>query len=57
MTCPLCQTETAFAVESLQAGESMTCARCGQRWTAKRLENVAAYARYVAEQLANAGPR
>jgi uncharacterized paraquat-inducible protein A len=48
MTCPLCQTETAFSTESLEAGESVTCPRCAQRWTAQRLENVAAYAVYTA---------
>jgi DNA-directed RNA polymerase subunit RPC12/RpoP len=48
MTCPLCQTETPFSTESLQTGESVTCPRCGQRWTAKRLETVVSYASYVA---------
>ena len=48
-TCPLCQTlDQTVTADSLAAGATWACARCGQTWTAARLETVAAYARYVA---------
>jgi predicted CXXCH cytochrome family protein len=48
-TCPLCHTAHAsVSAASLQTGESWTCLRCGQTWTAARLKTVAAYERYVA---------
>ena len=48
MTCPLCHTvDTTLSSESFAAGIAATCPRCGQIWTAKRLETVAAYASYA----------
>jgi hypothetical protein len=59
MTCPLCHTvDTTLSSESFAAGIAATCPRCGQIWTAKRLETVAAYATYAAARTAGAaGPR
>jgi hypothetical protein len=59
MTCPLCHTiDTTTASETFASGVASTCARCGQVWTASRLDTVAAYARYVAAHPAiAAGPR
>jgi transcription elongation factor Elf1 len=48
-TCPLCHTvESVVTLEMLQAGDYWSCATCGQVWSARRLETVAAYARFVA---------
>ena len=48
-TCPLCHAvDGAVTAESLEGGDGWTCATCGQTWTARRLETVAAYAHYVA---------
>jgi hypothetical protein len=48
-TCPLCHTlDHTVIPESLLAGTGWACARCGQKWTAARLETAAAYQRYVA---------
>ena len=56
MTCPLCHTvDTTLSSESFAAGVAAACPRCGQIWTAKRLENVAAYATYSAARAALAG--
>jgi hypothetical protein len=53
-TCPLCHTvHQSVPSELLQSGASWTCQRCGQTWTAARLETVAAYARYVAARSAH----
>jgi hypothetical protein len=50
-TCPLCHTsEASLTPQMLQAGGGWRCGRCGQRWDARRLETVAAYAAWVAEQ-------
>ena len=50
-TCPLCHTvETTITEESLKAGGYWTCAMCHQIWNTRRLETVAAYARYVAAE-------
>lgn len=49
-TCPSCHTSDASLTnERLQAGVSWLCVRCGQRWDARRLETVAAYAAWAAE--------
>ena len=48
-TCPLCQTlDGTVTSDSLGAGAAWACTRCGQTWSAARLETAAAYARYVA---------
>lgn len=48
-TCPLCHTpDHTVTPESLMAGAGWSCVRCGQKWTAARLETVAAYRRSVA---------
>jgi hypothetical protein len=47
--CPLCHTvEATVTAEALNAGANWRCANCGQMWSARRLEAVAAYAQYVA---------
>jgi hypothetical protein len=47
--CPLCHTvDATISAESLRAGLTWTCTTCGQAWSARRLQAVAAYARYVA---------
>jgi len=49
--CPLCQTlDRTISEASLNAGETWNCVGCGQTWSARRLEAVAAYARYVASR-------
>jgi hypothetical protein len=60
-TCPLCHaTDLALSDDALAAGGDWCCARCGQRWDARRLANVAAYAAWVLERdeadRANAAP-
>lgn len=59
MTCPLCHTvDTTISDESFGTGIAATCGRCGQIWTAKRLDTVTAYASYAAARAAAAaGPR
>ena len=48
-TCPLCHTVAAVVTaEQLQDGAYWRCATCDHVWSARRLETVAAYARYVA---------
>jgi hypothetical protein len=48
-TCPLCHTlGPTLTPEELRAGAGWACARCGQKWTAERLETAAAYQRYAA---------
>ena len=47
--CPLCHTvDVTVTRDTLRGGASWTCTLCGQRWSATRLEAVAAYARYAA---------
>jgi transposase-like protein len=47
-TCPLCHTREATVTrETLDAGARWACATCGQVWSARRLDAVASYARYV----------
>jgi transposase-like protein len=47
--CPLCHTvDVTVTQDTLRGGASWTCTLCGQRWSATRLEAVAAYARYTA---------
>jgi predicted Zn finger-like uncharacterized protein len=49
VTCPLCHTaDRTLTPESLAAGATWRCTRCGQTWSAKRLETVAAYVRFDA---------
>ena len=48
-TCPLCHTvDVTVTRDTLVGGASWICTLCGQRWSATRLEAVAAYARYTA---------
>jgi transcription elongation factor Elf1 len=48
-TCPLCHTADLLTTpDALAAGATWVCTTCGQRWSATRLETVAAYARYAA---------
>jgi hypothetical protein len=47
--CPMCHTASgSLTAQSLRAGGAWACARCGQEWTAERLDTVAAYARFAA---------
>ena len=47
--CPLCHTrDEVLTPESLAAGATWVCTKCGQTWSAVRLETVAAYAQYAA---------
>jgi transposase-like protein len=49
LTCPLChKVEETVTAAALQSGTSWACTRCGQTWSAERMETAAAYARYVA---------
>ena len=43
VACPLCHTEVSGA----SARFAWKCRRCGQRWTPRRLETVAAYATWL----------
>jgi len=46
-TCPLCHTlDHTITADSLRVGAEWACTRCGQTWSAARLETAAAYARY-----------
>ena len=48
-TCPLCHTlDRTVTPESLLSGAYWSCARCGQKWTAARLETASAYQRDLA---------
>ena len=48
--CPFCHTSLAsLPHEAIRADDSWVCARCGQEWTAHRLETVAAYAAWLWE--------
>ena len=52
VTCPLCHTvrTAVMAVGGLAADDHWTCGTCGHAWSAKRLETVAEYERYVASR-------
>jgi predicted Zn finger-like uncharacterized protein len=51
VTCPLCHTTDAFmSNDALAAGGAWRCTRCGQRWDARRLAAVAAYAAWTLER-------
>lgn len=51
VSCPLCHTtHSSLTRDALQAGGDWRCTRCGQRWDAKRLATVAAYAAWVVAQ-------
>jgi hypothetical protein len=46
--CPLCHTPSeGLCDEQFAAGGDWRCQTCGQNWTARRLETVAAYAAWV----------
>jgi transposase-like protein len=48
-TCPLCHTvDETVTPEALEAGATWKCTRCGQTWSAERLERVAEYVRFEA---------
>ena len=50
MTCPLCHTpRLTGASEGPRIGPAWVCARCGQTWSAARIETVTAYQRYAEE--------
>lgn len=50
--CPLCHTiDQKVTSESLRAGASWACTRCGQTWDAQRLETAAAYAQFAAARM------
>jgi hypothetical protein len=47
--CALCHTlDRTISPASLAAGAMWACTRCGQTWSAARLETAAIYARYAA---------
>jgi predicted Zn finger-like uncharacterized protein len=47
--CPLCHAVDRTATsDSLAAGATWRCTRCGQTWSAERLERLAAYIRFDA---------
>jgi hypothetical protein len=49
--CPGCHTpHPSLTGQGLAAGVGWKCARCGQRWDARRLASVAAYERWVADR-------
>jgi hypothetical protein len=57
VSCPLCHTtHSSLTRDALQAGGDWRCVRCGQRWGARRLATVAAYAAWVAAQRGAAPP-
>jgi predicted CXXCH cytochrome family protein len=50
-TCLLCHTrELSLSNDALAAGGGWLCRRCGQRWDARRLSTVAAYAAWARER-------
>jgi transcription elongation factor Elf1 len=52
-TCPSCHTvDSRVTSLAVSAGADWVCARCGQRWGARRLETVAAYTVWVADHAA-----
>jgi len=55
-TCPLCYTTNAsLSNNALAAGGGWRCARCGQRWDARRLAVIAAFAAWRVEPGTAAG--
>jgi hypothetical protein len=51
VTCPQCQTQAPPAIEGvLASGGDWSCPRCHQNWSARRLQTVAAYARWCEER-------
>jgi len=52
VTCPMCHTPASLTQSAIDAGADWRCVRCGQRWTARRLSAVAAYAAWVVERAA-----
>ena len=51
VVCPGCHTpHPSLTREGLAAGVGWKCVRCGERWDARRLATVAAYAAWVAER-------
>jgi hypothetical protein len=47
--CPLCHApDNTGSADVPEPGAAWACARCGQNWTAARLEVVAAYTRFAA---------
>jgi transposase-like protein len=52
-TCPSCRTADSRVTNlAVSGGADWHCARCGQRWDARRLATVAAYAVWLAEHTA-----
>jgi predicted Zn finger-like uncharacterized protein len=52
-TCPFCHTRNmSLSNDALATGAWWRCPRCGQRWDARRLAAVAAYAASVAREKA-----
>lgn len=50
-TCPSCRTtDAAMTYDALGKGADWQCARCGQKWSARRMATVAAYAEWVSGQ-------
>ncbi len=50
-TCQSCHTVDLTVTDSaVAAGADWRCARCGQRWDARRLAAVAAYAQWLSER-------
>ena len=50
VACPSCdQPHASLTNEALHPRDPWVCVTCGQRWDAHRLETVAAYAAWVAE--------
>lgn len=51
VSCPLCHTtDPSLTRDAVEAGGDWRCTRCGQRWDARRLATVAAYAAWVVAQ-------
>lgn len=49
--CALCHTtDVSLSNDALATGDGWRCARCGQRWDARRLATVAAYAAWALER-------
>ena len=58
VACPLCHTvDRTVTSESLSAGAYWACARCGQKWTAERMERASAYQHTLVVQRAAAVER
>jgi hypothetical protein len=51
VSCPLCHTtHPSLTRDAVETGGDWRCTRCGQRWDARRLATVAAYAAWVIAQ-------